>query len=88
MFLIFLAFYFEIILDLQQNCKNRSDGFCTPFNYLPLMLFFFFSCTGSSLWCKVLSSCGTWALLPCSMWESLLPNQGSNLPPLYWKADS
>ena len=46
MFLIFLAFYFEIILDLQQNCKNRSDGFCTPFNYLPLMLFFFFPALG------------------------------------------
>ena len=30
MFLIFLAFYFEIILDLQQNCKNSSDGYCTP----------------------------------------------------------
>ena len=37
---------------------------------------------------RELSSCDTWAQLPHGMWESQLPDQGSNLHPPHCKEDS
>ena len=84
----FFSFLFWNNLRLTTKLQKYFRWFLYTLQLSSLNAFFFFPCTGSSLWCIGFSSYGTWALSPCIMWESLFPNQGSNLPSLCWKADS